>query len=745
MGNIQILDEHVANQIAAGEVVERPSSVVKELVENAIDAGARAIQAMIEEGGVKSIRVVDDGSGMTAEDLGLAFERHATSKIRSGKDLFAIRSLGFRGEALPSIAAVSRVECLTCGGEDGLGHRLVIEGGARLAFEPAAAPRGTDFRVNDLFYNTPARLKYLKTVQTELGHITDFMYRLALARPDVSFRLEHNGALLLDTSGNGELLQAAAAVYGTATAKRMIPFEAQTPDYKLSGLLARPDVTRSNRAGMTVVVNGRYVRSYPIAQAVLSGYHTLLPINRYPLAILHLEMEPALVDVNVHPAKLEVRFSKDAELSEAVQRAVREALRRETLIPSGAANRERRAISGAGGGNRPQAVQETFRLYETRGETQRPLDPRSAERWLQSMAPVQKSPPQGAVLMPESAARQAAERGPESAARQTAERGPASAVQQAAEPRPASAAERRLVSEAQPGETSASLAAEALSKRQWFAAAAETGNETKKEAERDAAQEPGQDVGIVGKALALASENGADREAEGSSTKAGEVDREAEFADRGTIDAGLEAEEPDREAEGAPRFPHLYPIGQLHGTYIVAQNEDGLFLVDQHAAHERINYEAFYKKFGSADAVSQLTMFSITLEFTSAEAQTLRQRLPLLESVGVYLEPFGGNTFKVTSHPSWFPQGDEADLIEEMAQWVLAERSPDVAKIREASAIMCSCKASIKANQAQSIAALHALLQRLAACSNPFTCPHGRPIVVSFSKRELEKMFKRVM
>jgi len=199
------------------------------------------------------------------------------------------------------------------------------------------------------------------------------------------------------------------------------------------------------------------------------------------------------------------------------------------------------------------------------------------------------------------------------------------------------------------------------------------------------------------------------------------------------------------ERDDGPRFPHLYPIGQLHGTYIVAQNEDGLYLVDQHAAHERINYEWYYQKFGSVEMVSQMTLFAHTIEFTSAEAETLRSRLPLLESVGVYLEPFGGNTFKVRSHPSWFPPGEEASLIEEMAQWVLSERSPDVAKIREASAIMCSCKASIKANQSQSLAALESLLMRLAACKNPFTCPHGRPIVVSFSKRDLEKMFKRVM
>ncbi|TLS53221.1 DNA mismatch repair endonuclease MutL [Paenibacillus antri] len=669
MGKIRLLDDHLANQIAAGEVVERPSSVVKELVENAIDAGSRTIDVTAEEGGVKFIRVVDDGSGIEPDDLELAFERHATSKIRTGKDLFAIRSLGFRGEALPSIAAVSRVEVLSGAGDDGVARRIVIEGGAKLAFEEAAAPRGTDFRVKDLFYNTPARLKYMKTVQTELGHITDYMYRLALSRPDIAFRLEHNGTQLLDTAGNGDLQQAAAAVYGTATAKRMIPVEAETPDYKISGWIARPDVTRSNRNGITVVVNGRYVRNFQVAQAILAGFHTLLPINRYPLAIVRLEMEPTLVDVNVHPAKLEVRFSKDAELMEAVQRAVRAALQRETLIPSGMAGRERRVLPPAG--SQPQAVQETLRLYDARPG----IAPGSSARETSAPPPAFNPAPQGGA-----APRPAAPYGKPAGTYGAAAGG-------TAPPMPAAPS------------------------RQW---------------------EP-RDAERLLRAMAPSPASAPPPAAE-----AEPVERDA---------ASLDATAPPAapiEEEG-PRFPHLYPIGQLHGTYIVAQNEDGLFLVDQHAAHERINYERFYQKFGSVEAVSQLTLFSHTIEFTSSEAQTLRDRLPLLESVGVYLEPFGGNTFKVRSHPSWFPDGEEASLIEEMTQWVLSERSPDVAKIREASAIMCSCKASIKANQSQSIPALESLLARLAACKNPFTCPHGRPIVVSFTKRDLEKLFKRVM
>ncbi|WP_274365264.1 DNA mismatch repair endonuclease MutL [Paenibacillus thermotolerans] len=683
MGIIRVLDEHLANQIAAGEVVERPSSVVKELVENAVDAGSTTVDVTVEDGGIKLIRVVDNGSGMEPDDLRAAFQRHATSKIRTGKDLFAIRSLGFRGEALPSIAAVSRVECISSTGEGGLAYRIAIDGGAEQAFEPCAGLKGTDFRVNDLFFNTPARLKYMKTVQTELGHITDFMYRLALSRPDVAFRLHHNGTQLLDTLGGGELLNAIAAVYGTSTAKRMVPVRLDTPDYTIDGYIARPDVTRSNRSGITVVVNGRVVRNYGTAQAIVAGYHTLLPVHRFPLAVLHIRMEPGLVDVNVHPAKLEVRFSKELELSESITSAVRGALSRETLIPSGlSAPRERKPAAA-------QVVQEELKLYGA--PAKKPGDggqvwnkPAGSGGWKPASAPSAPSAPLSNTA-------------PFSPPPQTASRPSYGGETRTRELR-AAETERKLT----PSEATRLLQAMAPAAPAVPSAAADSPEQTAA-GERAARQEPM---------------------------------REA------VREAAPGAAESD---EGAVRFPKLHPIGQALGTYIVAQNETGVYLVDQHAAHERINYEYYFEKFGKGAGASQLTMLSHVLEFTPSESQTIRSRLPLLESVGVYLEPFGGNTFKVRAHPDWFPQGEETELIEEMSQWVLSEKSPDVAKIREASAIMCSCKASIKANQAQTIAAMEALLDRLAECRNPFTCPHGRPIVVHFSMRDLEKMFKRVM
>lgn len=336
MAIIKILDEHIANQIAAGEVVERPSSVVKELVENSIDAGATRIDVSVEEGGLQLIRVKDNGSGIADDDAENAFLRHATSKIQTGKDLFSIRSLGFRGEALPSIAAVAKVELVTSTESSGLGRRLVIEGGTIKSYEPAQSMQGTEITVRELFYNTPARLKYMKTIQTELGHISDLIYRLALSYPSIAFTLKHNEHTLLQTIGNGDLLQVIASVYGVQTAKGMLQVKGEHLDFEVEGYIGKPELTRSNRNAMSWMINGRYVRSFPLNQAILRAYHTFLPINRYPMLVLHVTMHPSLVDVNVHPAKLEVRFSKEAELCAFIEETVKQLLHKQRLIPEAA-------------------------------------------------------------------------------------------------------------------------------------------------------------------------------------------------------------------------------------------------------------------------------------------------------------------------------------------------------------------------------------------------------------------------
>ena len=673
MGKIKVLDEQLANQIAAGEVVERPSSVVKELVENAIDAGSSAIDVQVEEGGLALIRVTDDGSGIEPEDLETAFQRHATSKLLTSRDLFRIASLGFRGEALPSIAAVARVECVSSAGDGGLGKRLVIEGGAVRAFENANAPQGTDMTVRDLFYNTPARLKYMKSIQTELGHISDYMNRLALAHPGIAFTLKHNGNTLLRTLGNGDRLQVIAAVYGTNTAKGMIPVSGDHPDYQLLGFVSKPELTKANRNGITAIVNGRYIRSFVINQAILQAFHTLLPINRYPLAVLEIGMHPGLVDVNVHPSKMEVRFSKEPELKSFIEETLRAALGGCVHIPSGAPQQR----------SKPVLVQERISFRRPEPDFP-PPSPTANERSNGGRGQA----PNGTFA----AERQPLHRGPDTFDKGRDKRAgvpPLPAV-------PPDAAEKLY---APPGKLQADWAIRESS------------------AALEAAGHPEQ-----AQTVALPERPPAPGEAE------------------------LLAPSEKSEAGDKGRFPELSWIGQLHGTYFVAQNENGLYLVDQHAAHERINYEYYLRKFGEPAPYTQPLLVPLTLEFTAGEAELARSRLQAFVEAGVELEPFGLNAFLVRAHPEWLPKGEEQAIIEEMAEWILSEKKAvDIAKLREKAAVMCSCKASIKANDRMTREEGEALLGRLAACEQPYTCPHGRPIVVHISTYQLEKMFKRVM
>lgn len=686
MGIIRVLDDHIANQIAAGEVVERPSSVVKELVENAIDAGSTRIDVAVEEGGLSLIRITDNGSGIAPDDLETAFQRHATSKIAAGKDLFRIRTLGFRGEALPSIAAVSKVECITSTDEGGLGRRIEMEGGKILALEDAAASKGTELRIKELFYNTPARLKYMKTIQTELGHISDFMYRLALSHPNIGFTLKHNGNSLLQTLGNGDLLSVIAAIYGTGLAKMMLPVQGENPDYRINGFISRPEQTRSNRHGISTVINGRYIRNFAVAQSLLKAYHTLLPINRYPVAVLHLAMDPSLLDVNVHPSKMEVRFSKETELMEFLERTARGVLHREAHIPQG----------GRPAGGKPAVIQEQLPLFRPAqssglfpGDDLEPLEEEAPGTSAEAHPEKAQSPYTGA------------------SAEHTAAELPSSrsAGYDALRDKPA-AADYGGIAGASPAQAPRSPEWTRPASSGYSSGAA-------------ASSAPSRPYSYQNEAV---------------------VQPEA-------VRRVLTAMEPGREEkERLPRLPELDPIGQLHGTYIVAQNPEGLYLIDQHAAHERINYEHYYDLFGKPHEASQELLVPITLEFTPSDAELLASRLSYLEQVGVYMEAFGGNTFLVRAYPHWFPSGEEKTIIDEMTEWVLSEKKAiDLSKLREASSTMVSCKASIKANQSLTKVEMEALLDRLGECRIPYTCPHGRPIVVSFSKYELEKMFKRVM
>ncbi|OLP66356.1 DNA mismatch repair protein MutL [Bacillus pumilus] len=634
MAKIIQLSDDLSNKIAAGEVVERPASVVKELVENAIDAGSTVIEIDVEEAGLSSIRIIDNGVGINAEDCKLAFQRHATSKIKDENDLFRVRTLGFRGEALPSIASVSHLEMKTSTGE-GAGTHLALQGGKIISEKKTSGRRGTEVVVTNLFYNTPARLKYMKTVHTELGNITDVVNRIALAHPEVSIRLRHQGKVLLQTNGHGDVRHVLAAIYGTAVAKKMLPLHVQSLDFEVKGYISLPEVTRASRNYMSSVVNGRYVKHFPLVKAIHEGYHTLLPIGRHPITFIEMKMDPILVDVNVHPSKLEVRLSKEHELHELIKQGIKEVFQKQQLIPN--ASLPKKAPMPAAK-NEQQSL--TFDAKQINNE--------------QAQTPItyQSSPLESAVYEP---------------------------------------IKTETYDVLVPENIQSSLPAS----YQDQSAASET------------------DVNLDELAAS----------------------QEESVLQEGNTELTDEAE----------RVPVMYPIGQMHGTYILAQNERGLYIIDQHAAQERIKYEYFREKVGDIEQEVQEMLVPLTFHYSKNEMLIIEEHQDILAKVGVFLEPFGSGSYIVRSHPQWFPKGEEAELIEEIIQQVLDEKRVDIKKLREDAAIMMSCKGSIKANRHLRHDEIKALLDELRQTKDPFTCPHGRPIIIHHSTYEMEKMFKRVM
>ena len=697
MGKIQIMDEWLSNKIAAGEVVERPSSVVKELVENAIDAGSTSIEVFLEEAGLTSIQVTDNGSGMDEEDALKSFSRHATSKINKEQDLFRIRTLGFRGEALASIASVSKVTLKTSDGENN-GIEIQMNGGHLISKKPTAFRKGTDITIAQLFYNTPARLKYLKTIQTELGHSIDYMNRLALANPEIAFRLVHNGGTLLQTNGRGNVQQVVAAIYGMQNAKKMISFSAESKDYKIHGLASLPEVTRANKNYMSLFVNGRYVKHYLVQKAIVDAYHTYLPIERYPIVVLYIEGDPHLTDVNVHPAKLQIRLSKEQELMTLVQQTINKSIRETIHVPF--AEKKEKA---------PRVPSEQMNIWK-------PYTPSLDESKMNAIVEKLTAKESGGIK----------ENAGDVTTFNRAQPTELTADWQEQNYRDASISSRNQLTEqnsidvnnhdATGGEGSSFHTREEsiFSRRE----------EVLKEAngtldDRDEGHEPAMDE--------LPSLND----------------------ERATSPEMEERYEPSNSAEQEVKkepFPQLEIVGQIHGTYIVAQMEDGFYLIDQHAAQERIKYEYFREKVGEVNPNErQALLLPLTFHYSADEALILKENASALEEVGVFLEDFGQSSFVVREYPTWFPKGFEQEIIEDLIEQVLKTRKADVKKLREEAAIMMSCKKSIKANYYLTKEQMIVLLDDLRKADNPFTCPHGRPVMIHFSTYEVEKMFKRVM
>ena len=586
MTKIKVMSENLANKIAAGEVVEKCASVVKELVENSIDAESTEIKVDLTNGGLGSIRISDNGIGMEHDDALLAFERHATSKLTKEDDLFFINTLGFRGEALPSIASVSEVELVTCASK--VGTRIIKKGGKLVLDESIGKNKGTEITVSNLFYNTPARLKYLKSEQFELANSVSYIEKLALAKPYIKFSLTNNSRTIVKTSGSGNLLKTINEIYGLNVSSKMIEIKAMNDDFTINGYICKPEILKSNRNDMNIFVNGRIIKNYDINKAINDAYYNYKPDKKFPIVVINIETDPTIIDVNIHPTKQDIKIAKYNDLYSLIVDTIEEALKKNLLVQD--------ALLRLPSTN--EVRQEILGIHEE----QSPYSP-------QQQPVVEKA----------------------------------------------------------------------------------------KEEKED-----------VQTSFDFVEEENADN---------------AEF-----------------------KRLNLHPIGQIHATFIVAQNEEGMYLIDQHAAAERINYEKVKDSFAKKDFYQVPMLIPITIEFPSSDYIIIKENLDYLEELGFTIQEFGLNTININAHPSWINNEFAEETIRSIMDMIVHEKNKfDRMKFEERLIQTTACKMSVKANTPLSIESMEDLLKRLEQCKNPYNCAHGRPSIMNFNNYELDRMFKRAM
>ena len=597
MANIRVMSDLLANKIAAGEVVERCLSVVKELVENSVDAKSDEIKIELIESGLRSIKVTDNGSGMDKDDAVLAFQRHATSKLYSEDDLFSISSLGFRGEALPSIASVSEVELKTS--SNGVGTYVHIKGGNIIEVKESDLAKGTSFTITNLFYNTPARLKHLSSSYAELANIVEYVHKMALSYPNIKFILVNDGRELFNTSGDGNLLKVINAIYGINVVKKMIKIDNKNNDYEISGYISLPEVNRSSKNYISTLVNGRVVKNYQLSKIINESYSTFKEDTRYPIVVINIKTDPSLLDVNIHPSKLDIKFSNMDELIKLIQTTIINTLKDKLLIP--------------------KIEVPTNDKVETKYENMS-LDL------------------------------------------------------------------NRTVSE--------------------------------------------EDTAYTSKLSDLVNFNNQDSIEDLSS-----ITDENELLNKITE---VESQEENK------KLPELYPIGLALGTYIVCQNELGVYLIDQHAAKERINYEIVLYNLSHPNNNVMTPLIPINIELPLNEYLIIKQNIEILNKINIQVEEFGSSSFRVISHPTWINKGFEVQTIKHIFEMIVRdEKNFSLERFIDNVAKMVSCKMSIKGNTRINIEEMESLINDLRKCNNPFNCPHGRPTIIHFTIYELEKMFKR--
>ena len=586
MSKIQVMDEILANKIAAGEVVEKTMNVVKELVENSIDAQSDEITISLIDSGVKEIIVSDNGIGMEEADAKMAFSRHATSKLKNLDDLFYIESLGFRGEALPSIASVSNVTLKTSDGTTGTLVKLY--GGKDMEVERCDLQKGTTITVSDLFYNTPVRLKYLKNLYIELSNIVDYVNKMALSYPNIKFTLKNNDKVLLQTDGSGDLLKVIYEIYGIDITKKMIPITGENDDYYISGYMSYPEATKSNRNSITTLVNGRIIKNNDLNKIITECYHTYIPKDKFPIIVMNIDVDPILIDINIHPTKMDIKFSKMEALKELVTSMIEKNLKELTLIPT---------IS----------VRDNYSVSEVRtqikkSETEDIVEPKQEIKYENITLDF--------------------------------------TIQ-----------EEKMKYEAPPQET--------------------------------------------------------------------EIKEEKKY-----------------------RIKEMIPRGIVYLTYIIAENEDGMYIIDQHAAAERINYEKVLNSLKETKTIVDL-LVPVKIELSTPEFLTIKQNFDLIKEYGFDIEEFGLNTVIIRSHPSWISDDIAEECIRKVIDIIAEKQKFDFDLFVWRMASTMACRMSIKANDYTSYEDQVWLLNELRKCENPFTCPHGRPTIITYTKQDLEKLFKR--
>ena len=588
MTKIKVMSENLANKIAAGEVVEKCASVVKELVENSIDAKADNIKIDLLDGGLTEIKITDNGLGMESEDALLAFQRHATSKLIREDDLFFINTLGFRGEALPSIASVSEVDLITCASN--IGTHIHIKGGKLEINEPSDARIGTIITISNLFFNTPARLKYLKSEQYELANTVSFIEKLAFSYPNIKFELTNNNKTIVKTSGSNKLLKTIHEIYGLTVSSNMLEIKGSTDDYEMEGYICKPEILKSNRNHMITIVNGRVVKNNDLNRAINDAYYTYKPDIKFPVVVLKFETDPTLIDVNIHPTKQDIKLSKTEELYNMIVDTIKNKLYQELLIP--------------------KALKED-----------------------------------AVITLPSTMVKN-------------------------------EIVEEKTIEE-QPKET---------------------------------------------------------------------FQTELDFSVKEIEEEYTQSQTKELIINNELKNLVLYPVGLALGTYIIAQNEEGVYLIDQHAAQERINYDKYLKALKEAKTTTVAPLFPINIELNSSDFLIIKENMNTLTELGFVIEEFGLNTFTVKEHPTWLKEGYEEESIHKIFDSIIQIGNRfDRVKFNEHVAITLACKMSIKANTRISQEAQEEILRELVNTDNPYNCPHGRPTIIKFSIYDLEKMFKRAM